>query len=92
VELGNFKITTATYKPLTEGLSFWAEKKQLWFVFAGIILTVYISISPSPKSVASANPDTRMNSTAASYLAARQALHLRDYKSVCEFLSDRIKL
>ena len=60
-------------------------------MFIGMILTASCSTVPSPKSVASTNFDAKLETTAANFLAARQALYFRDIGASAKFYLTALK-
>jgi tetratricopeptide (TPR) repeat protein len=83
--LGNLKTIIAVKKTLVLKSSFWAEKQRHWLWLFALVITMGCSTLPSPSLVASTNLDKQMDSTAANYLAARQALYFKDFAASAQF-------
>ena len=65
--------------------SFQAGKKWLRSLLAGMTLAFCWSAMPQTEVIASKSPDSELKSTAANYLAARQALYFKDFKASAGF-------
>ncbi len=65
--------------------SFQAQKKWHHRLLFGVILAFFCNVITPSKSIASKSQDLQMRSTAANYLAARQALYFKDFRASASF-------
>ncbi len=65
--------------------SFQAQKKWHHRLLFGVILAFFCNAITPSKSIASKSQDLQMRSTAANYLAARQALYFKDFRASASF-------
>ena len=64
-----------------------AQVRKIWRrrLLVGLILAFCCSTIPPTQSIATENNDAQMKSNAANYLAARQALYLKDFQASANF-------
>jgi tetratricopeptide (TPR) repeat protein len=85
VALDNFKIFITANKFFTRLSSFQAGKQWHRRLLFGVTLAFCCSTITSTKAIASKSHNLQMTSTAANYLAARQALYFKDFKASADF-------
>ncbi len=83
VRLGILKTTIKAKKRVAQKSPLWVRRKRV--LLSGILLTVGLVTFLSSKSIASTNNEAQVGSTAANYLAARQALYFKDFKASANF-------
>ena len=83
--LDDLKIFIAANNSLTRLSSFQAGEKWHRRLLVAVTLAFCCSAITTSKSIASKSLDLQMKSTAANYLAARQALYFKDFKASADF-------
>ena len=85
VALDNLKIVIRANDFLTQLPSLQAEKKWYRHLLVGLILAFSCGTVTPTNSIELKNHELKMKSTAANYLAARQALYFKDFRASADF-------
>ena len=83
--LDNLKIFFWANDSLTQLPSFQTGRKWYRRLFVGVILAFFCGAVTPTSSIELKNHESQMKSTAANYLAARQALYFNDFKASADF-------
>ena len=83
--LDNLKIFFRANGSLTQLTLFQAGRKWYRRLLVGVILAFFCGAVTPTNSIELKNHELQMKSTAANYLAARQALYLKDFKASADF-------
>ena len=85
VTFENSKISVEKKKSLTQLAPVQAGKKWNCWLLVGVTLVFFCGVIMPTKSIASKSVELQINSIAANYLAARQALYFKDFRASADF-------